>query len=429
MKEEQWIQKIKERLDNYSEPLPSGGWKRLESDILASKNLMRRKKIIGFRRWSMVAAAVLLVAVFSVGVWLLNNPIKEDIEHANAVALAVMENGKFQHPVPVTGGTITASLTGNKSSHLNLRNCAVDLQQTSESGLQTKEIVVEGIVVEESENGDTDSEQMIRTDEKTKSEGTDRRPVKKRKNLPFSGVSDKMLAQNRSDEKWSMAVSVANVGGLGSMMNSNRTSALYQDVSTSGMNYSSFDLLQASNGILEISNGQELVFKNGMPYLQSRTRQIASVHHKQPISFGLSVRKNLPKNFSLETGLTYTYLASEIEFTDGSQQFDQKLHYIGIPLRANWNFVNKQSFIIYLSGGGMIEKCVYGTVAGEKETVDPVQLSVMGALGAQYNINRKVGVYVEPGIAYYFDDGSSVQTIRKENPCNFTLQAGLRLSY
>ena len=77
----------------------------------------------------------------------------------------------------------------------------------------------------------------------------------------------------------------------------------------------------------------------------------------------------------------------------------------------------------------MIEKCVYGTVAGEKETVDPVQLSVMGALGAQYNINRKVGVYVEPGIAYYFDDGSSVQTIRKENPCNFTLQAGLRLSY
>ena len=312
---------------------------------------------------------------------------------------------------------------------MNLRNCAVDLQQTSESGLQTKEIVVEGIVVEESENGDTDSEQMIRTDEKTKSEGTDRRPVKKRKDLPFSGVSDKMLAQNRSDEKWSMAVSVANVGGLGSMMNSNRTSALYQDVSTSGMNYSSFDLLQASNGILEISNGQELVFKNGMPYLQSRTRQIASVHHKQPISFGLSVRKNLPKNFSLETGLTYTYLASEIEFTDGSQQFDQKLHYIGIPLRANWNFVNKQSFIIYLSGGGMIEKCVYGTVAGEKETVDPVQLSVMGALGAQYNINRKVGVYVEPGIAYYFDDGSSVQTIRKENPCNFTLQAGLRLSY
>lgn len=44
MKEEQWIQKIKERLDNYSEPLPSGGWKRLESDILVSKNLVRRKK-------------------------------------------------------------------------------------------------------------------------------------------------------------------------------------------------------------------------------------------------------------------------------------------------------------------------------------------------------------------------------------------------
>lgn len=69
-----------------------------------------------------------------------------------------------------------------------------------------------------------------------------------------------------------------------------------------------------------------------------------------------------------------------------------------------------------------MEKCVYGKIGSESETVKPLQFSVMGAVGAQYNISRRVGVYVEPGVSYFFDDGSDVQTIRKENPCNFTLQ-------
>jgi hypothetical protein len=38
-------------------------------------------------------------------------------------------------------------------------------------------------------------------------------------------------------------------------------------------------------------------------------------------------------------------------------------------------------------------------------------------------------VYVEPGVSHYFDDGSKVETIRKESALNFTLQAGVRLMY
>ena len=30
---------------------------------------------------------------------------------------------------------------------------------------------------------------------------------------------------------------------------------------------------------------------------------------------------------------------------------------------------------------------------------------------------------------YYFNDGSDIQTIRKENPFNFNIQAGVRLTY
>ena len=77
----------------------------------------------------------------------------------------------------------------------------------------------------------------------------------------------------------------------------------------------------------------------------------------------------------------------------------------------------------------MVEKCVYGKLGSEKETVKPLQFSVSGAVGAQLNATKRVGVYVEPGVAYYFDDGSDIQTIRKENPFNFNIQAGIRLTY
>ena len=97
--------------------------------------------------------------------------------------------------------------------------------------------------------------------------------------------------------------------------------------------------------------------------------------------------------------------------------------------QANWNFLDKKLFTLYVSGGGMIEKCVYGKLGTEKETVKPLQFSVSGAVGAQFNATKRVGIYVEPGVAYFFDDGSDVQTIRKENPFNFNIQAGIRLTY
>ena len=80
-------------------------------------------------------------------------------------------------------------------------------------------------------------------------------------------------------------------------------------------------------------------------------------------------------------------------------------------------------------GGGMIEKCVYGKLGSEKETVKPLQFSVSGAVGVQLNATKRIGIYMEPGVAYFFDEGSSVQTIRKENPFNFNIQAGIRFTY
>ena len=183
---------------------------------------------------------------------------------------------------------------------------------------------------------------------------------------------------------------------------------------------------QRSDG--EIPNDQTLVFEDGVPYLR-QAKQVVDIKHHQPISFGLSVRKGLAKGFSLETGLTYTLLSSDAKLAGEDQQIEQKLHYIGIPLRANWNFLDKNSSLFMFPVEVWWRNVFMESSDLRKETVKPLQFSVSGGVGAQINATKRLGIYVEPGVAYYFNDGSDIQTIRKENPFNFNIQAGVRLTY
>jgi hypothetical protein len=187
------------------------------------------------------------------------------------------------------------------------------------------------------------------------------------------------------------------------------------------------DMPHASEGPLEINEDESVVFKNGIPYLNNG--RITRLSHRLPVSVGVNVRKGLPAGFSVEAGVMYTQLVSDGVLAETSAHVTQRLHYVGIPVRANWNFVDRRRFVAYLSAGGAVEKCVYGTQGSEKITVDPLQFSVTAAVGAQLNLTKRLGVYVEPGVSHYFDDGSKVETIRKESSLNFTLQAGLRLMY
>ena len=59
----------------------------------------------------------------------------------------------------------------------------------------------------------------------------------------------------------------------------------------------------------------------------------------------------------------------------------------------------------------------------------PLQWSVDGGVGIQYQLSPSVGIFIEPGIHYYFNDGGHLNTIRKDHPVNFTLPMGIRWTY
>ncbi len=157
-------------------------------------------------------------------------------------------------------------------------------------------------------------------------------------------------------------------------------------------------------------------------------------HHRLPLSIGLSVRKNITGHFALESGIVYTYLHSDIS-KEGLSGYigEQKLHYIGIPLKLNWGFYTRGNLSAYLSAGTLFEYGISARQRNDRENLQGefkrFQLSVNGAAGIQYRIVKPFSLFIEPGISYFFDHGQGIETIRTENPLMFNLQMGIRFNY
>ena len=157
--------------------------------------------------------------------------------------------------------------------------------------------------------------------------------------------------------------------------------------------------------------------------------------HNMPVSFGATVSYALNDRLALTSGLVYTLATSSFEHgtSSNASKDEQTLHYVGIPLTASYTIWSNSWLKTYVNAGGQADFNVLAKVETEGHTTDidkdRVQLSVGAAAGVQLNVIKQVGVYVEPGMRYYFDNGSNVQTVFKEHPCNFSLQMGLRWNF
>ena len=154
--------------------------------------------------------------------------------------------------------------------------------------------------------------------------------------------------------------------------------------------------------------------------------------HHIPIRLGLSVQYQLNNHLALISGISYTYLYSEWgkAFLKGGG-YEQMLHYIGVPLGVAWNLWSSKHFHFYLSGTVLLEKCIsFKYRWQESQTVNsvrPWQFSIRAAFGAEYAFTPQFGIYFEPSLGYYFNDGSSLRHYYKERPFAPSLDFGLRL--
>lgn len=221
-------------------------------------------------------------------------------------------------------------------------------------------------------------------------------------------------------QRWTLSTSA--MTGMGASSVTNSTATYVEAVGPD-------DVMWADNPLLGIG-----IFNQGKSVK-------TEYKHRLPVRVGLNVAYRLTDRLSVESGVSYTRLSSDMKdgTKDNYSSGSQKLDYIGVPLNVKYRAFAYRRLSLYASAGLLTEKCVSGkatheyVISGEKkkrETEDvaakPWQLSVNAALGAQFDVLRNVGVYVEPGVSYYFDDRSPLSTIYKEKPLNFNLNLGVR---
>ena len=153
----------------------------------------------------------------------------------------------------------------------------------------------------------------------------------------------------------------------------------------------------------------------------------ASFRHHMPLGAGVGISFALGKKLALESGLNYTLLWSELTPEGGNVRQNQYIHYLGIPLQLDWIFFDRAGFRLYSGIGARMDICAGARIDGVKVKENPLQWSASATVGAGYNFNRHVGIYLRPELDFYLS-GTRLNSVRKAGGVNVTLRAGLQIS-
>ena len=181
-----------------------------------------------------------------------------------------------------------------------------------------------------------------------------------------------------------------------------------------------------------------------MRILTSNRASTFEAHHSAPLRTGITVGYGLTNHLSLVSGLTWTYLNSEFNFSEDAGPIGnlttQELGYLGIPLRLEAGTNLWKGIWLHAGVGGMVEKGLMAS-SRTRTLLEGQQLewkdnpapdtggllwSVGASAGAEFRYGPVFGLYVSPGIEYHFDNGSPVRSAYTEKPLNWTVNIGLR---
>lgn len=165
--------------------------------------------------------------------------------------------------------------------------------------------------------------------------------------------------------------------------------------------------------------------------------------HRHPVKFGVSVKYAIDNRWSLQTGLTYSYLTSELTYSNDNQSYTakQNLHYVGVPVSISYSLIKNKRFGIYIAAGGEVQKLTKGTQQklittmpqSDSEAIttikeSPLQCSINAAIGSEYWFSKELGIYIEPTFSYYINNGSNVNNIYKDTPMQLGLNIGIKVN-
>ena len=478
MSNQDWTSKLQDQLADYQESVSHDLWAGIEQslaqnniesvstnpqtiasessesiDLHVGSEAKKNARIVYFKRWSAAAAAVALLGIGGSYVYL----HQEDVEKGNlqlaasqsapshvvsadlqsaasqpapshavsadlqlaasqsASSLAVSADLQSAASQPAPSHAVSADLQSAASQSAPSHAVSADLQSAA-----SQKKTSDDVLKEESEN--EISLLAEKSDHKALTRSTDHHAAAYasqsyhfEKNEEVSGWSMQLYAENLTPS----------LGGVNS-----DASGGYNDFSYGTMAEPMPGVIPdpTAGGIY----GEEYLLAS---YKAIQRNQQGNAKHHAPVSVGLQVAFGIAPRLSLSTGLVYTRTSSDFYPYAPSSNYNvhQVLHYVGIPVGLNYEFWQSGGFHAYVMAGAEADYNVKNDTEEEgvkKENAkrDRVQFSGKASLGAQYDITPKVGLYIELGAKYYFDNGSHVENTFKDKKLNFNLQFGLRFN-
>lgn len=421
---EDWLHKVHDRMTDYEIDEPENLWSAIESkraETTSSLRPVKRSVMLWVKR--SIAAAAMIAVVISTGIYLIN--VNQDVSEPPQLP-RVADNATFSldnHPQNSMEHNVSSKLP---SKSLIAQNRLAEPNSDILPSVLSPSTEVHEATVDNDPDENADNQPAVE-DTEAKPADTSEGVGHVEKELFPSVANNNYIAsiQPKSSTTNNVSVSIYSSGGTGSALNYNSKSSLFVSLGADDSGWADKALL----GILAFNQGKDIK---------------TDIKHRLPIRAGISFTYNFNEKIGIETGLSYTSLISDVKEGSESHYYsgEQKLHYIGIPLNLKYLVFSWKRLDLYTSAGALAEKCVSAKLDKEfildnqKKSSEstslsnkPMQWSVNASLGVQCNLVSSMSIFVEPGISYYFDDGTAIQTIYRKKPLNFNLNLGIRFTF
>lgn len=425
-----WQKDIHDRLGSYEKDAPEGLWEGISRRMpkLNDGGMLTDKpqRTAKFRMWRVAGVAAAASVALVIGYNFLGNDVQDNINiptnttnHHNMLASNKKPLGN--KPTGVCAEQATHSEDNLLAEQPTLANASTEQPTLASASMETDVKEISNKEENNSKKEENSKKENGQTEVKPEKR-EDNRMLRKNQDDALLAYNDVTERSGSTDAPSRWTVSTGAMGGLGA----SGTTTAYGDY-----------LVLSCPGVADTKDSPMLDMSSVNRDVETKTEY----EHHLPIRIGLSVAYALTDRLSISSGLTYTRLSSDIKDASMESNYlgEQRLHYVGIPVNVSYKVASSRWISLYGTAGVLAEKCVSGTTDEgyvENNTMKytnthdisskPLQMSVNAGVGIQFNVHDNVGIYAEPGLSYYFDDGSALQTIYKEKPLNFNLNVGVR---
>lgn len=449
MSNKDWTSKLRDQMTDYQEPVKHDLWAGIAQSLaqnqpVAGENGVPenhpvkrvekepKARVITLKRWSAAAAAVALLGIGGSYVYL----HQEDVEQGNA-QLASLASSEASS----ASSAASSSLSAASSSHskqvplLAADNKSADSKSRQKAASSAASLLSSdyaSVPVQSAAPMNDEGETMVAV-------ASDEAPLVASKYKSAESAQSQAEPNSSSSYHFSRNSEVAGVSmklyaenfGAG-MGNVNSGSNIVNRYSDSGV------MADPMPGVYpdpSVGGSNDVDYLMAAAYKALQKSPQGKAKHHAPVSVGMQIAFGVAPRLSLSTGVVYTRTSSDFYpyAPNNDYSVHQVLHYVGIPVGLNYELWRSGGFHAYVMAGAEAAYNVKndtdedGTRKQDAKR-DRVQFSGKASLGAQYDISPSVGLYIEPGAKYYFDNGSDIENTFKDKKLNFNLQFGLRFN-